>query len=337
MRAVAYTRCLPAEEYDALVDIEIDRPSAVGLDLLVEVRAVSVNPVDVKRRAKDDPSGKARILGYDGAGVVVEAGAQTSLFRPGDEVYYAGSIARSGTNVQFHLVDERIVGRKPRDLSFAEAAALPLTTLTAWELLFERIGVIQGVDVDRRSVLIIGGAGGVGSIAVQIARRLTGLTVIATASRDSTRAWRLSQGAHYVIDHSRPFEPQLDAIGIASVDIVLGPAASDRHLPQIAQMISPQGRLGLIDDAKGFDFGAFKAKSVSIHWEFMFTRALFGTPDVMKQHLILNEAAALFEGETLRSASTEIAGPIDAGHLRKAHAIVESGRATGKIVLDGFR
>ena len=185
--------------------------------------------------------------------------------------------------------------------------------------------------------MIIGGAGGVGSIAVQIARRLTGLTVIATASRDSTRAWRLSQGAHYVIDHSRPFEPQLDAIGIASVDTVLGLAASDRHLPQIAQIISPQGRLGLIDDAKGFDFGAFKAKSVSIHWEFMFTRALFGTPDVMKQHLILNEAAALFEGGTLRSALTEIAGPIDAGHLRKAHAIVESGRATGKIVLDGFR
>jgi zinc-binding alcohol dehydrogenase family protein len=336
MRAIAYTKPLPLIDAEALIDIDVDRPIAEGLDLLVEIHAVSVNPVDVKRRARDDPGGKPRILGYDGAGVVVEAGARTSLFRPGDEVYYAGSIARPGTNAQFHLVDERIVGRKPRNLSFAEAAALPLTTLTAWELLLQRIGARRGAGIDRRAILIIGGAGGVGSIAIQLARRLTALTVIATASRELTRAWCLSLGAHHVIDHSRPFGPQLEAIGLARVDIVVGLTASDRHLPQIAEIIAPQGHLGLIDDAKGFDFAAFKSKSASIHWEFMFTRPVFETPDILEQHRILNEAATLIEAGVLRSTLSEIIGPIDAAHLRRAHSIIESGRAQGKIVLDGF-
>lgn len=334
MRAVAHTKCLPSSDPEALVDIEVARPQAEGFDLLVEVRAVSVNPADVKRRAKADPGGVPRILGFDAAGTVVEAGSKTTRFKPGDEVYYAGSIDRPGTNAQFHLVDERIVGRKPRSLSFAEAAALPLTSLTAWELLFDRIGARRGED--RRSLLIIGGAGGVGSIAIQIARRLTHMTVIATASRESTREWCLSLGAHHVIDHTRPFGPQLSDIGVAAVEVVLGLTASDRHLPQVVEIIAPQGHVGLIDDSGGFDFSAFKSKSVSIHWEFMFTRPVFATPDIAEQGRILDRVADLVEAGTLRTTLGQVVGPIDAAHLRQAHAIVESGRARGKIVLDRF-
>lgn len=334
MRAVAYTKCLPVSDPASLVDIEVERPKADNHDLLVEVRAVSVNPVDVKRRAKADPGGKPRILGFDGAGVVVEAGPKATLFKPGDEIYYAGSIDRPGSDAQFHLVDERIVGRKPRTLSFAQAAALPLTSLTAWELLFDRIGVRRGDD--RRSLLIIGGAGGVGSIAIQIARRLTSMTVIATASRPTTRAWCLSLGAHHVIDHSQPFAAQLEAIGVTGIDVVLELTASDRHLPQVAEIIAPQGRVGLIDDIKGFDISAFKTKSVSVHWEFMFTRPVFSTRDLVEQHRILDEVAGLVDAGTLRTTLGEIVGPIDAAHLRTAHGIVESGRAQGKIVLESF-
>jgi zinc-binding alcohol dehydrogenase family protein len=334
MRAVAYTKCLPIADPQSLIDIEVERPVAENSDLLVEIRAVSVNPVDVKRRAKADPGGGPRILGFDGAGIVVAAGPQANLFKPGDAVFYAGSIDRAGTNAQFHLVDERIVGRKPRSLSFAQAAALPLTTLTAWELLFDRIGVARGTD--RRSLLIIGGAGGVGSIAIQIARQLTGMTVIATASRAATRDWCLALGAHHVIDHSKPFKPQLEALGLAAVDVVLSLTASDSHLPEIVEIIAPQGRLGLIDDSKGFDFAAFKTKSVSIHWEFMFTRPVFATADIAAQHRILEAASELVDAGTLRTTLGTIVGPIDATHLREAHAIVESGRACGKVVLDGF-
>lgn len=334
MRAVGYLESLPSEDPNALIDLQLDRPEPTGRDLLVEIRAVSVNPVDVKLRAREKPAGAPRILGFDGAGVVVATGAEARLFRPGDEVFYAGSIRRSGTNAEFHLVDERIVGRKPRNLSFAEAAALPLTTLTAWELLFERIGVAPGPEADRRSLLVIGGAGGVGSIATQIARRLTGLTVIATASRARTRDWCLAMGAHRVIDHSQPMQPQLAAAGFAGVDIVLSLTASDRHLPEIAEIVAPQGRLGLIDDIKGFDLTAFKSKSVSIHWEFMFTRSVFATPDIEEQHRILDRTADLVENGQLRSTLGEIVGPLDAAHLRAAHQRVESGKACGKLVLE---
>ncbi len=335
MRAVAYTTCLPVTDPAALIDVEIERPAAGGFDLLVEVHAVSVNPVDVKRRAKADPGGTPRVLGFDGSGVVAAAGPNCTLFKPGDEVYYAGAIDRPGSNAQFQLVDERIVGRKPRNLSFAQAAALPLTTLTAWELLFDRIGVARGTD--RRSLLIIGGAGGVGSIAIQIARQLTQMKIIATASRESTRDWCTAFGAHHIVDHTKPMKPQLEAIGVPAVDVVLSLTASDHHLPAIAELIAPQGRLGLIDDSKGFDFAAFKTKSVSIHWEFMFTRPVFTTPDIIEQHRILDTVADLVEAGTLRATLGAVVGPIDAAHLRQAHGIVESGRAQGKIVLEGFR
>jgi NADPH2:quinone reductase len=336
MRAVAYLTPLPIEDVRSLVDIEVDRPSPSGRDLLVEVRAVSVNPVDTKRRGRDDAPGKPKILGYDAAGLVVEAGTEARLFRPGDAVFYAGAIVRSGTNAEFHLVDERIVGRKPSSLGFAEAAALPLTSLTAWELMFERIGIRRGADTDPRTILIVGGAGGVGSIAIQLARRLTGLTVIATASRPETRAWCEGLGSHHVIDHARLLQPQLEALGFASVDIILSLTASDRHLPELAQVLSPQGHLGVIDDPKGFDFSILRGKSASVHFEFMFSRSSFGTLDISRQHEILDAVADLVDSGTLRTTMTKNLGRIDAASLRKAHAMLETGGAIGKIVLEGF-
>ena len=333
MRAVAYTKELPTSDAGCFVDIEIERQEPSGFDLLVEIRAVSVNPVDVKRRARDDPAGAPRVLGYDGSGMVVATGELAQRFHPGDAVYYAGSLLRPGTNSEFHLVDERLVGRKPATLSFAEAAALPLTSLTAWELMFERIGLRRRPEPDERALLVVGGAGGVGSIAIQLARQLTGLTVIATASRPETRDWCLAMGAHHVIDHSLPMTPQLNNLGLRSVEVILGLNASDRHLPEIAELIAPLRHFGLIDDAKGADFGRFKSKSASIHWEFMFTRSSFSTPDMTRQGEILDELATLVDEGRLKSTLREIVGPIDAAHLREAHRRLESGRAYGKIVL----
>ena len=334
MRAVAYMKASPISDENCLIDISLERPQPSGSDLLVEVRAVSINPVDVKRRARDDPGGEARVLGYDASGVVVAVGDQATRFRAGDAVYYAGSILRPGANCEFHAVDERIVGHKPTRLSFVEAAAMPLTSLTAWELMFERIGVRRLPAQDARTLLVIGGAGGVGSIAIQLARRLTGLTVIATASREETRAWCFEMGAHHVVDHSRPLTAQVQAFG--AIDIVLGLNANASHLPDIAELIAPLGHVGLIDDAKGADFMAFKSKSVSIHWEFMFTRSRFSTPDMARQGEILDKLARALDEGRLRSTLREIVGPIDAAHLREAHRRVETGRACGKIALDGF-
>jgi NADPH:quinone reductase len=336
MRAVAYRKPLPIENEESLIDIEVDAPSPSGRDLLVEIRAVSVNPVDIKRRARDDPQGAPRILGYDAAGVVVGTGPQAQLFRPGDTVFYAGAIGRAGTNAELHVVDERIVGRMPRSLGFAEAAALPLTSLTAWELMFERIGLRRKPEPDRRTLLIVGGAGGVGSIAIQLARQLTDLTIIATASRPQTRVWCEGLGAHHVIDHSLPLKPQLEALGFPSVDVILSLTASDLHLPELARILSPQGHLGVIDDPKGFDFAPLRGKSASVHFELMFSRSSFETPDMIHQHEILDAIAGLVEAGTLRSTMTENLGRIDATNLRRAHAIVESGRSVGKIVLAGF-
>jgi zinc-binding alcohol dehydrogenase family protein len=336
MRAIAYLTPLPIEDPQSLLDIEVDQPGASGRDVLVEVSAVSINPVDTKRRRRDDQPGKPKILGYDAAGVVAETGSEARLFRPGDAVFYAGAVVRPGTNAEFHVVDERIVGRKPSSLGFAEAAALPLTSLTAWELMFERIGVRLGTDADRRTILIIGGAGGVGSIAIQLARRLTGLTVIATASRPETRAWCEGLGSHHVIDHSRPLQPQLEGVGFASADIILSLTASDRHLAELPGILSPQGHLGVIDDPKGFDFSILRGKSVSVHFEFMFSRSSFGTPDMGRQHEILDAIADLVDAGTLRTTMKKNLGRIDAANLRRAHALLETGRTIGKIVLEGW-
>src|SRR5256714_4986887 len=336
MRAVGYKRSLPIDQAESLLDLEIDKPAPQGRDLLVQVKAISVNPVDYKVRKRVDPQGaEPKILGYDATGVVAAAGPDVTLFKPGDDVWYAGSIVRPGTNSEFHLVDERIVGNKPKTLGFAAAAALPLTSITAWEMLFDRFAVPRGGG-EGKSLLIVGGAGGVGSIATQLARKLTKLTVISTASRPETQAWCKELGAHHVIDHSKPMAEQLKAIGHRFVDYIFGVTHSDQHFDTIADVIAPQGKFGLIDDPKPFEFAKLKGKSASLHWEAMFTRSTFQTPDMDAQHRLLNEVAAMVDAGTIRTTLAENLGAINAANLRRAHAMVESGRMRGKLVLEGF-
>ena len=337
MKAVAYQIPGPIDREDALQDVELETPTAAGRDLLVRVHAVSVNPVDVKVRSAMAPEGgEWRVLGFDAAGVVEAVGPDVRDFKPGAAVYYAGSIARPGTNSEFHLVDERIVGRKPASLSDAAAAALPLTAITAWEMLFDRLDVKnpppQGGDV----ILVIGGAGGVGSITIQLLRALTDLTVIATASRPETRDWVRECGAHHVVDHRRPLVPQVEALGLGAPGFVFSTTHTDAHLPAIIELIAPQGRFGLIDDPELLDGKPFKQKAVSLHWEFMFTRPVFETPDMGEQGRLLNEVAALVDAGRIRSTATEVAGKIDAATLRAVHAQIETHTARGKIVLEGF-
>lgn len=337
MRAVGYQQSLPIDDALALSDIELPRPVATGRDLLVEVRAVSVNPVDTKvRRRAAAEAGEWKVLGWDAAGVVVEAGPEASFFKPGDAVFYAGALGRQGTNAEFHLVDERIVGKKPATLDWAEAAALPLTSLTAWETLFDRLQVAQPVVGVAPMLLIIGGAGGVGSIAVQLARKLTDLTVIATASRAETQQWVRDLGAHHVVDHSKPLAEQVKALGLGEPAFVFSTTNTDQHLGAIAELIAPQGRFALIDDPATLDISGFKRKSVSVHWELMFTRSMFETADMEAQHAILNEVSRLVDAGEIRTTLTETYGPINAANLRRAHSLLESGRARGKIVLEGF-
>jgi zinc-binding alcohol dehydrogenase family protein len=337
MKAIGYRVAGPITAGESLVGLDLPTPVPRAHDLRVAVKAISVNPADVKLRASvAPPKGEARILGFDAAGVVDSVGPEVTLFKPGDEVFYAGTLDRPGTNSELHLVDERIVGRKPKSLSFAEAAALPLTSVTAWELLFDRLGVPYGTKAPGGTLLIISGAGGVGSILTQIARRLTGLTIVATASRPETIAWCRTMGAHHVIDHHRPLSQELKKLGIDQVEYVAGLTATAEHLPGITEVIAPQGRLGLIDDPEVFDIVGLKRKSVSVHWELMFTRSLYQTPDMISQHLILDEVADLVDARVLRTTLTENAGPIDAASLKRAHALVESGRSIGKTVLAGF-
>jgi zinc-binding alcohol dehydrogenase family protein len=336
MRAVGFRQSLPIDRDEALIDIELDKPVAQGRDLLVAVKAVSVNPVDTKVRKRADPKGgEPKILGYDATGVVAAVGPDASLFKPGDAVWYAGSIIRPGTNSEFHLVDERIVGRKPRTLDFAAAAALPLTSITAWEVLFDRFGIARDGGAGK-SLLIIGGAGGVGSIAIQLARTLTRLTVIATASRPETKAWCRELGAHHVIDHSQPMPEQVKAIGHRFVDYIFGVTESGEHFDAIAEMVAPQGKFGLIDDPTSLDVAKLKGKSASLHWEAMFTRSTFQTADMEAQHRLLDEVADMVDNGTIRTTVQENLGRIDAANLRRAHAMIESGRTRGKIVLEGF-
>jgi zinc-binding alcohol dehydrogenase family protein len=337
MKAVGYYSPLPISDDRSLVDLELPNPKPLARDLLVAVKAISVNPVDVKVRAGIKPKeGEAKILGWDAAGIVEAVGPRVTLFKPGDEVFYAGALDRPGTNSELHVVDERIVGPKPGSLSFSQAAALPLTAITAWELLFDRLGVPYGVKTQKDTILIVNGAGGVGSILTQLARRLTGLSVIATASQPDTIAWSKEMGAYEVIDHHRPLEEALKEIGIPEVRYVAGLTATDQHLPAIVNALAPQGAHALIDDPDSLDIVPFKRKSLSVHWELMFTRSLFGTPDMDQQHRLLTEVAELLDAGLLRSTLKEDIGPINAANLRRAHAIVESGRSIGKVVLTGF-
>ncbi|TLX58514.1 zinc-binding alcohol dehydrogenase family protein [Stutzerimonas nosocomialis] len=337
MKAVAYFNSLPIDNPDALQDVELPAPTPGPRDLLVEVRAISVNPVDTKVRRNAAPqNGEAKVLGWDVAGVVRSVGEQVSLFKAGDEVFYAGSIARAGANSELHLVDERIVGRKPTSLGFAEAAALPLTSITAWELLFERLQVREGEGQDRR-LLIVGAAGGVGSILTQLARQLTQVRVIGSASRPETQAWARELGAHEVVDHRQPLHQALQAAGIESVSHVASLTQTDRHFDQLVEALMPQGRLALIDDPEQpLDVMKLKRKSLSLHWELMFTRSLFETPDMIEQHQLLNRVSELVDRGVLKTTLGEHFGTINAANLRRAHALLESGKAKGKIVLEGF-
>ncbi len=339
MRAIAYSKSLPISEAGSLVDIELDRPEPGPRDLVVRIEAVSVNPVDFKVRKFSDPAGKPRVLGFDAAGTVVAAGSETALYKVGDAVFYAGSIIRPGTDAEYHAVDERIVGRKPESLDFAAAAALPLTALTAWELLFDRIGVVPGIATDTRTLLILGGAGGVGSVAIQLARALTGLTVIATASRPESRAFVTSLGAHHVVDHSAPLGPQLQALGHDAADIILAFAGTSQHAAAIAELVAPEGHVGVIEGVDGFtpaDFGALYQKAVRLQFESMFARSRFGTPAIERQHAILDAIADLVDAGKIRSTLTKTLSPINAATLREAHALVESGRMIGKVVVAGW-
>jgi zinc-binding alcohol dehydrogenase family protein len=337
MKAVGYTTPGSLDRDDALLDIEIDTPPAAGRDLLVRVQAVSVNPVDTKIRKNRAPDGAEHaILGWDAVGEVVETGPDASLFKPGDAVWYAGAINRSGTNAEYHLVDERIVGRKPRSVSAAQAAALPLTTLTAYEMLFDRLRVNDPVPGAAPAVVIIGGSGGVGSIAIQLLRAKTDLTIIATASRPETQDWVRELGAHHVVDHAKPLAAQIEALGLGQPGWVFSTTHTHQYIDEIAAFIAPQGRFGLIDDPVSLNIMPFKQKSVSTHWEFMFTRSLFETADMQRQYDILNEVADLLDAGTIKSTATETLGSIDAATLKRAHEIIESNKAKGKLVLEGF-
>lgn len=337
MRAVAYQTPQPITAATALVDVDLPKPRPEGRDLLVAVKAVSVNPVDTKvRRSAAPADGEWKVLGWDAAGVVEAVGPEVSLFKPGDEVFYAGAINRAGTNAEYHLVDERIVGPKPKSLDFAAAAALPLTAITAWEMLFDRLDVARPVPGAAEAIVIVGGAGGVGSIAIQLARALTGLTVIATASRPETQDWVRSLGAHHVIDHRQPLSPQVAALGLGQPGFVFSTTNTDDHTDSIIELVAPQGRFGLIDDPKVLNVLPMKRKSISLHWELMFTRSLFGTADMAKQHELLVAVADLVDQGRIRTTLAEHFGTINAAHLRKAHELLESGRSRGKIVLEGF-
>ncbi|HEX8602836.1 MAG TPA: zinc-binding alcohol dehydrogenase family protein [Pseudoduganella sp.] len=342
MKAIVYTQHgLPIDNPESLVDIDLPEPVPGPRDLLVRVHAVSVNPVDTKIR-RGAAVTAPRVVGWDAAGIVEAVGSAVTAFKPGDEVYYAGSLTRPGSYSELHLVDERIAGHKPATLAFEDAAALPLTSLTAWELLFDRLKVPeqeltqQDMAEDGRTLLVIGASGGVGSILTQLASKLTGLTVIGTASRPETAEWVRELGAHHVIDHSKPMKAQLQALGFEYADIVISLTHTDQHYADIVDILAPQGQFALIDDPDTLDAMPLKRKSISLHWELMFTRSMYETADMARQREILDRVAALVDAGVLKTTVGERIGKIDAANLRRAHAIVESNKARGKLVLAGF-
>ncbi len=337
MKAIGYRQNLPVDQPHALEDLELPAPQPGPRDLLVRVKAVSVNPVDTKvRRNTAPPAGQAKVLGWDAVGIVEAVGADVTGFKAGDRVFYAGSITRPGANSELHVVDERIAARAPASLEDAQAAALPLTAITAWELLFDRLRVPPGGGAGQ-SILIVGGAGGVGSILIQLARQLTQLKVIATASRPETQAWCLELGAHAVIDHSQPLAQALRDGGHDQVDFVAALTQTGQHYAQIVESLKPQGAIGVIDDMPGVDVMALKSKALSLHWELMFTRSMFGTPDMDEQGKLLAQVASLVDAGRIRTTAGTHCGTINAANLLKAHAFIESGKAQGKVVLEGFQ
>jgi zinc-binding alcohol dehydrogenase family protein len=336
MKAVGYLQSLPVDHPESLVDLTLPVPQPGPRDLLVRVSAVSVNPVDTKVRKNRAPQPQQpEVLGWDAVGTVEALGANVEGFAVGDRVWYAGAINRPGSNAELQLVDHRIAALAPKSLSDAEAAALPLTAITAWELLFDRLGVAEGGGAGQ-TLLITGAAGGVGSILVQLARQLTQLRVVGTASRPETQAWVKALGAHAVIDHAQPLRPQLVAAGVAEVALIASLTHTEQHWDALVDAAAPQGRLGLIDDLSGpVDVMTLKRKALSLHWEMMFTRPMFGTADIAEQGRLLARVAALVDQGRLRSTVSEQLSPINAANLRRAHALLESGRMRGKLVLSG--
>ncbi|WP_273820662.1 zinc-binding alcohol dehydrogenase family protein [Pseudomonas asplenii] len=333
MKAFVYDQAgLPLADPRALYEIELEKPVPGPRDLLVKIQAIAVNPVDSKLRLGVQPAAP-RILGWDAVGVVEGVGAEVSGFVVGDPVWYAGDITRPGCYADYGLVDERIAARRPLSISATEAAALPLTAITAWELLFDRLRVAEGGGLGQ-SLLVIGAGGGVGSILVQLARRLTRLTVIGTASRPQTRDWVTELGAHHVIDHGQPLQAQLKELGVAQVDYVISLTHTEHYYPQLVEVLKPQGKLALIDDPASLDAMPLKRKSISLHWEFMFTRSMYRTEDQALQQALLTRVALLVDDGILRTTVGEHFGPLNADNLRRAHALIESGRAQGKLVLE---
>jgi NADPH:quinone reductase len=336
MKIISYHK-VPIADPDSLLDATADAPKPSPRDLLVEVRALSVNPVDTKVRSGGGPGrpdGQLPILGWDAAGIVKDIGAQVTLFRPGDQVYYAGALDRPGSYAEFQCVDERLVGRKPGSLDFPEASALPLTTITAWEMLFDRLRIDSSTE---GSILVLGGAGGVGSIATQLARQLSRLTVISTASRPDTRIWSLKMQAHHIIDHGQPLAAQIKALAPGGVRFVLALTRLEDHYDQVVEAMAPQGAMAIIENpSRPIDIVKLKSKSISLHWEFMFTRSRYQTADMHEQGRLLNSVAALVDAGRIQTTMHTHLGAINAGNLKKAHCLVESGKAIGKIVLSGF-
>jgi zinc-binding alcohol dehydrogenase family protein len=334
MKAITDRRGLPLSDPHCFALVEKDAPVPRPRDLVVSVRAVSVNPVDTKLRGGQvDMGGAVDVLGFDAAGVVVATGPDATLFRPGDEVFYSGDLTRPGANAELHAVDERLVGRKPKKLDVAQAAALPLTAITAWELLFERLMIGRDARNEDGTLLVIGGAGGVGSMLIQLARALTRLTVIATASRPESRKWCLSLGAHHVIDHTGDLRDEITALGPQPVTHVAALNRTDRHWPAIAEIIAPYGKIGVITNHTVLDAVPLRAKSASLHWEDIVTRVAGGGEGLSGHHAILNEIAALVDADVLRSTLALELGPLSPATLAEAHALVENGRMIGKVVL----
>lgn len=341
MKAIGYKQSLPISDPLSLIDIELPQPIASGHDLLVCIKSIAVNPVDCKIRQNVAPVGDDyKVLGWDAVGEVVAIGESVSNFQPGDSVFYAGALHRQGSNAEYQLVDERIVGNKPKSLSDSEAAALPLTAITAWELLFERLSVEQqhpdSKEQSNDVILIVGAAGGVGSILVQLASVLTGATVIATASRESSSQWVKKLGADYVIDHSKPLPEQIKQLNIGQVTHVASLTHTDSYLDSYVELLVPMGKIALIDDPKSLDICKLKHKSLSLHWEFMFTRSMFETKDIIEQHQLLNKISELIDQGYIQTTVGKNIGIINAENLRAAHKELESGESIGKIVLEGF-
>jgi zinc-binding alcohol dehydrogenase family protein len=341
MKAVGYSKSLPINDPESLTDIELPQPIATGHDLLVKINAIAVNPVDYKIRQKVSPAeGDEKVLGWDAVGEVVATGEAATQFKPGDVVYYAGDLNRQGSNAEYQLVDERLVGSKPKSLSDAEAAALPLTTITAWELLFEHLSIKQqspdSTEESNEVILVVGAAGGVGSILLQLAKTITGATLIATASRESSQAWVKKLGADHVVDHTQPLQPQIEALGIGEVTHVASLNSTASYFEMYTELLAPFGKIAMIDDPENLNVMKMKPKSLSLHIEFMFARSMFNAADMNEQSRLLNRVSDLVDQGYIQTTAGKNLGTINADNLKAAHEALESGRSIGKIVLEGF-